>query len=289
MVDGHAGMCASTISFTPVRVEPGILEMFLTALGHVAEHSPGAEFWFYDDNVEESSSELLRAFATRIGDRATILPELDLAPSDYSRAGATHEWSFKAVDRVAAIKNAAIRRFLETDACHLFLVDADVIVRPELIDHLTEQQVDVVTAVYWTQFRPGHPYLPNVWDSDAYGFDSPESVIRLRSPGHYAVGGLGACTLVDRRVLEAGVDFTAIPSVRMWGEDRHFCIRAGVHGFSLVADTCLTPFHVYRAELLEPAGEWVAGGMDPGWFVERWLTRAWEHAVRMVLKKTSVA
>lgn len=282
-------MASRTIAFSPVRVEPEILEMFLQCLNGVAEHSPGVEFWFYDDNVDDESRRLLSGFVSTLGERARVVEPIELRPTDYSRAGISHNWSHQAVTRISTIKNAAIAEFLETDASHLFLLDADVLVRPETVDHLQAQDADVVSAVYWTRFGVREPYLPNVWDFDSYGFDGPQSVIRLRDPGHYIVGGLGACTLLHRKVLEAGVDFSAVPIVRMWGEDRSFCVRATVHGFELIADTCLPPFHVYRADLLEEAQAFVAKGMPTDWFKKKWLTDGWEFAVSRLIGRLGAA
>lgn len=60
------------------------------------------------------------------------------------------------------------------------------------------------------------------------------------------MGGLGACTLIRRSVLEAGVNFDRIPNVSFWGEDRHFCIRAQAYGFQLFVDTHYPAYHIYR-------------------------------------------
>jgi len=74
---------------------------------------------------------------------------------------------------------------------------------------------------------------------------------RLRRPGLYPVGGLGACTLISRRAIEAGVRYQRIPNLTYWGEDRHFCIRAQALGFDLWADTHCPPRHLYRRSGVE--------------------------------------
>ena len=67
-------------------------------------------------------------------------------------------------------------------------------------------------------------------------------------PGLYRVGGTGALFLIKRKVLEAGVDYTPIPNLRkaVFGEDRHFCIRAVCAGFEIWADNHCQPVHLYR-------------------------------------------
>ena len=269
----------SIVTFTPVRVEPEILKRHLEHLvagttAHRVEH------WFYDDNEDPRSTEILLD-AHRSNSGLRVLPKADLGTTDYRRDGETHQWSDVAVSRIATIKNHAITTFLETStADHIFLIDADVLIPAHSIDHLMSVEMPIVSAVYWTQFTPGDPYMPNVWDRDKYSFDSIESILRLARPGHHAVGGLGACTLIERRVLEAGVDFSPIPNLRIWGEDRHFCIRAMCAGFPLTADSCVTPFHVYREELLAQADEWSASGQAPDWFRRHWVNQRWERSLR---------
>jgi hypothetical protein len=273
-------MASEITLFAPVRVEPAVAELFFSALDGLAGFTPRIDFWFYDDNQDEQSSARLHQFVDRWSSRSMVLPPLELPRTDYSRAGSSHVWSNAGVARVTAIKNRAIAAMLESNSERLFLVDADVLIRPDLVDHLCEVGVDIISAVYWTQFAPSDPYLPNVWDFNGYDFDDAGSILALRSPGHHRVGGLGACTLVHRRALEAGVDFRPLPNLRLWGEDRHFCIRAAALGFDLVADSCLPPFHVYRESLVDSARAWLGNGMRPSWFAERWLTAAWEYAVK---------
>jgi hypothetical protein len=282
-------MTTRTIAFAPVRVEPQVLELFLNAMRQVIAVEPELELWLYDDNTDAASSAAIDAFVTELAGRCLVLPEIPLEATDYSRTGPTHTWSDTAVRRVTQIKNSAIRQFLETDASHLFLVDSDVLIPPGLIDHLRAVSTDVISAVYWTRFNAGQPFLPNVWDFNTYQFAGPDSILRLRGSGHHRVGGLGACTLVNRPVLEAGVGFSEIPNLRLWGEDRHFCVRAATAGFELMADSCVTPFHVYRRDLVPHAIEWLESGMDPDWFRTRWLTPHWQRTIQRMFSPSQEA
>ena len=226
-----------------------MLKLFLDRLA-----VQGCESWFYDDNDNEKSSLLLQD--------TTVLAPIDIAQTtDYRRTPASHSWSGNAVSRVAAIKNYAIDQFLKTDATHLFLVDSDVILLPGTVDHLLGLGAPVVSSVYWSRWQPIQPYMPNVWDGGHYDFHSGESLTRLAQPGHYEVGGLGACTLVERDVLER-IKFEPVPNFPMWGEDRWFCMRAGVLGVPLLADGCLTPWHVYRDVDLEMGRRWTVAAAE---------------------------
>lgn len=233
----------AVISFTPVRQKPSILKPFLERLAIEGLR----EAWAYDDNHAEASTRLLASL--------DVLPAIDLPSAEYRTDGVTHHWGQGADLRVATIKNYAIDLFLKTDATHLFLVDSDVFLLPGTVDHLLSLEAPVVSSVYWSQWKPGQPWMPNVWDHGHYGFWSADSLTRLAKPGHYEVGGLGACTLIERTVLEQ-IRFEPVPNFPMWGEDRWFCMRAGVAGIPLLADGCLTPFHVYRDDQLSEAKRW---------------------------------
>ena len=109
-----------TITFSPVRQTPEILEVFL-------RHVEG-QLWVYDDNVDPESSALLRE------SDALILPKIDLPEGGYGRDGSTHEWQAPAVSRVAQIKNYAIDRFMQTGEPWMFLLDSDVILQPGTVN-----------------------------------------------------------------------------------------------------------------------------------------------------------
>ena len=163
-------------------------------------------------------------------------------------------------------KNTIIKHFLERDDDYLFLIDSDILMNPNTLTQLVSTKKDIVSEIFWTKWTPDSIALPQVWYEDLYtqiklapheslAHLSAEEVTRrhcaflaeMNTPGVYEVGGLGACTLINRKVLEVGVNFSKIPNVSFWGEDRHFCIRANVLGFSLHVDTHLPAYHIYRS------------------------------------------
>lgn len=69
------------------------------------------------------------------------------------------------------------------------------------------------------------------------------------TPGLYRVGMTGACTLMKRKVFDAGVDYSPIQNIKsLWGEDRFFCIRAACHGFELWADSHFPAEHLFTEQ-----------------------------------------
>jgi hypothetical protein len=266
---------------TPVRQKAQMTEMMLASHRNLT----GLAARYYYPDGDEGSDALLRAEMEKTG--VSIIPPLDLGPSSYQADGKTHVWTDVSVDRVAKIRNHCVDTALRDPYDALFLVDADVLLHPETVSHLQTLEKSIVSEVFWTQWESGYPWMPQVWDFHPYGFKEPHSVLRLREAGTYRVSGLGACTLIRRRVFDAGVHYGAIPSLAriVLGEDRYFCIRAEAHGFELWADTNFPGFHIYRDSLVGEAQKWASDGCHPGYFRKYWLTAQWEKSVLRTAKE----
>lgn len=243
----------------PVRQEPTILREFLRSLSELDKTGLQVEFAFVDDNVDEDSREHLRRFAE--AEPTTLMPGEELA-SDYAKDEFGHVWSDELIWKVARYKD----RILDHARAHghdaVFLIDSDLVLHPATLRHLVGCGVDVVSEVFWTRWYPYLPDRPQVWLRDQYTMHEQrrdeqlsqdeidrrkqEFFKKLLQPGLYEVGGLGACTLISRRALLAGVGFQPISNLSFVGEDRHFCVRAVVLGLKLHADTHYPPLHVYR-------------------------------------------
>lgn len=244
---------------SPIRQDPAILREFLQSLSDLDTAGLRVEFAFVDDNVDEGSQVLLRDFAAQ---HPTLLLCGEDLPEVYTKDEFGHLWNDELIWKVARYKD----RLLEHARAHghdgIFLVDSDLVLHPQTLRHLIGCGVDIVSEVFWTRWHPGLPDRPQVWLRDQYTMHVQrrdevleqheidkrrnEFFLRLLQPGLHEVGGLGACTLISRRALLEGVNFQPIDNVGLWGEDRHFCVRAAVLGLKLHADTHYPPLHVYR-------------------------------------------
>ena len=150
-----------------------------------------------------------------------------------------HLWTGELIGNMAAYRNMTIRKALEGGYDYLLSVDTDLVLEEHTLMQLMEDDKDCVAVMFWT----------NGW-SNCWMYDqvSENNLPEWQQPGLYRVGGTGALFLIKRKVLEAGVDYTPIPNLRkaVFGEDRHFCIRAVCNGFELWADNRCQPAHLYR-------------------------------------------
>lgn len=254
---------------SPVRQKPLVLTYFLRSLGALI--APASElalsYYFVDDNDDERASKVLDEFSLGCTGRC-VVEKAGPGPA-FNRDNVTHHWTGELVWRVAGHKNTIIRYALDNDFDYLFLVDSDVLLHPNTLVQLLSANKDVIAEVFWTKWRPDLPELPQVWCCDHYtlyelmpgqNVTQEEAMKRqkewlsaLRKPGIYRVGGLGACTLIARRVLEDGINFSPLYNISFWGEDRHFCLRAVAHGYDLFVDTHYPAFHIYRDDDIQEA------------------------------------
>lgn len=203
------------------------------------------------DWVKERGGEIIRGVPTTAGDFEDG-PQFD-----------SHQWGATAMRRVGNNKSKLIRRTLELKADAFFHADGDLILDTMTLNSLIACEKPVVTAVFYTHWtkrgfetRQIHA-APQVWLRHPYelsgrGMDEAEFRQKLISKELTRVWGFGACTLIARKVLEAGINFDVLPDVPqqglMAGEDRHFCIRTERAHIEAFADPFPDIFHIYHAD-----------------------------------------
>lgn len=259
---------------SPIHQKPKILEEFLLSLKQLKRDTSYVDYLFIDDNELKESSELLDSFLEEDNERVKIWKSEQIDP--YHCTEKDHAWNDKLIQKVAHFKNRMIEKAKELAYDFLFLVDSDLVMNPNTLEQLISREKDIISEIFWTRWQPEIPELPQVWVADQYTLyhvkkgeelSDVEKAIRqfvflqqLRKPGVYEVGGLGACTLISKKALEAGVNFNEIKNVSFIGEDRHFCIRAQVLGFSLYVDSHYPAYHIYRETDLNGVEEFRMNG-----------------------------
>ncbi|HEU4965343.1 MAG TPA: glycosyltransferase [Bacilli bacterium] len=257
---------------SPIHQKPLVLQEFLQSLEELSRDRVEIDFHFIDDNSNGASRDLLEQFQSRQG--SVKIERSGVETEAYVTNETTHIWGEARTWKVANFKNQIIQHAIEQQYDYLFLIDSDLVIHPDTIEHLIGLEKDIVSEIFWTKWQPNSAEFPQVWLFDHYtqyfhrrGEQvSQEEQLRriqqfhnqLRVPGLYEIGGLGACTLISRAALEKGVNFKEIPNVTYIGEDRHFCIRAAALGLSLYVDTHYPAYHIYRDSDLQGVGAYKA-------------------------------
>ncbi|QHW34047.1 glycosyltransferase [Paenibacillus rhizovicinus] len=247
---------------SPIRQKEEILVLFLQSLGRLRHATWTCDYVFVDDNEDAAASLLLGQFADAVNAQGSstvrILTSSLASSSDYKRDEITHYWNDALIGKVADWKDRFIRIAREEQYEALFLIDSDLLLHPETLESLLAAEKPIVAAIFWTQWYPESMELPQVWlkdhywpwqsdgDQDAAREEQLKLLVKLRIPGVYDVGGLGACTLIGREALAQPISFQTISNLSLWGEDRHFCVRAASLGIGLFVDTRYPAFHIYR-------------------------------------------
>lgn len=256
------------LHFTPVRKPADILAFHLQSLADLKITNFEICFSFYDDNTDLNSCKLLKNF-TKTNSNSFIFDPLELTNFINN---SNERWEKQNYDRVTQIKNHVIKYFVESNFDFLFLTDADLVLHPQTVVQLLSNQKSFCAEIFWTKFAQSSTYLPNCWN----GSHTVEDLLCFRNKGIYKVGYTGACTLLDKNILQSGVSFAKISNVPYLGEDKHFCIRATVHNFDIFIDTNYPAFHIYDKSLINHAHNFISTGYDNN-YLKEWLNDDWIH------------
>lgn len=257
-------MTTKVLIGSPIHQKPRILKHFLASLQTIDQQGMDISFYFIDDNDDLLSSELLVRFQEQ---KESVYLEKSEIVEQYTCDEKTHYWKESLIWKVASFKNKMIKEALRLQVDYLFLIDSDLLLHPKTLQQLLSVKKEIVSEIFWTKWQPHSPELPQVWLKDQYtqynkkrGETLTELEMKqkqhlflekMRIPGVYEVGGLGACTLISKKAMEWGVNFNEIPNLTFWGEDRHFCIRAQALGIPLHVDTTYPATHLYRESDVE--------------------------------------
>lgn len=257
---------------SPVRQKSSILKEFLSGLDEAEKGQNQVTYYFVDDNIEEESSNLLKKFAEN--NDVIIKKGSDLYNQDAHYE--EHVWHAENLARITVYKNEMISYCIKRKCDFLFLIDSDIVIDKKCILQLLSNNVDIVSNIFWTQWQKNGILTPQCfWIPDIYiqdkAFNVPMTfeeahkikmnmIEKLKKPGLYKVDGLGACTMISRNALELGVSFKEIPNLRIPGEDRPFCIRAGALGIDLYMDSVYPAYHINKEIYLDRVNEFKREG-----------------------------
>lgn len=257
---------------SPVRQKSSILKEFLLGLEEADKGKNQITYYFVDDNTEEASSELLKKFAKK--NDVIIKKGAELYETGAHYDG--HIWHATNLVKVAIYKNEIISHCIKNGFDYLFLIDSDIVIDRRSMLQLLADNVDIVSNVFWSQWQKNGILTPQCfWIPDIYIQDKAfnvrmtfeeahkikmDMVEKLKQPGLYKVDGLGACTMISRHALEMGVNFKEIPNLRIPGEDRPFCIRAGALGIELYMDSVYPAYHINKEIYLDRVDEFKQEG-----------------------------
>lgn len=260
-----------------VRERAALLPSFLRSCGQLRP----AAFYFLVNDSSPEVVDFVRAWAR--DKPATVLVQ-----SNGAGTYREHVWSDEGADRavftgrIARMRDQLLDAAFSDDNDACFMVDSDVLCRPDAIEHLVASRRDAISLLYLADWgrapRPQLYRLPERNDRDrfinwqlAMGrqpqcrlWPMPRKGPRLlrahkdfaRDPfervftdvGIYRCEMIGAATLLTRRVWESGCRYDR-PLLPSGGEDDVFCRQLIKKGVSLWASSVLPTWHCDRPEI----------------------------------------
>ena len=135
---------------------------------------------------------------------------------------------------VVDARNTASKLVIEEDLDWLFMIDDDMVVPKDILDHLLRRDVDIISPIF---FRSAGGIDPLVYTIDRFGdrtpiYDYPKNAI-FETPGGNGTGAM----LIRGSVLKEMAGITPIWQNRGEGEDVDFCDRARQRGFKTWCDS----------------------------------------------------
>jgi len=170
---------------------------------------------------------------------------IEISSRTFGVPGGEHQWPDQVLQHMTSMRNNFLQNIGDND--YIFNLDSDVILQPQTLKQLALSDRDIICEVFWARWdRTDDRLMPNVWPYGGYDGVSEDYMAMLQRKGSHIVGGLGACNLVSKCVIEKGCSFDPVSNLplTMRGEDRHFCVRAQVLGFLLWADTNFPAKHL---------------------------------------------
>ena len=260
---------------SPIKQNIKILNQFLASLSELEVDDFECHYLFVDDCDSQESSDLLFDFKKH-NENVFIISSTEIVRENFSYT--LHEWNNDIIKKVAELKNYVINIAKKEEYDYLFLVDSDIVLHRETLQRLLSVNKDIVSNIFWTKISKCDDYEPQVWLMDQGALFDPsdpktksaiyrtvrkaEFISMLKEKGTYRVGGLGACTLISKAVLDAGVNFSKLYNISFWGEDRALCIRAVAAGFDLYVDTYYPAYHLYREAYIKGIEDYKKDGFS---------------------------
>ncbi|MGB4438233.1 MAG: glycosyltransferase family A protein, partial [Sedimentibacter sp.] len=132
---------------SPVYQKTKILKAFLRSLKNLRRNTISIDYMFVDDNIDDKASQLLADFE-REESKVIIIRGKGLGA--YECNDESHLWDDNLMLEVANYKNSIINYAIDNNYDYLFFVDSDLVLHPNLIEHLKIQDKDIISEIFWT-------------------------------------------------------------------------------------------------------------------------------------------
>lgn len=230
----------------PIRQKPEILQKYLESLDNLKiPDGVLVDRYFILHNCYDKLHSYFKP--------TDALVKYDDSSSDVRQDINTHIWNEDNFKAIVVMKNRIKDYALNNNYDYIFMIDSDLILHEETLNHLFKvldgANEDVIGEVFYTDWNKSGKLLPNAWDIDSYSFyGDPLTRYKKENTSVYEVGGTGACILIRTNIFDNPfINYNFIPNVSFsYWEDRAFCVRCQVNGIRVFLDTTYPCEHLYH-------------------------------------------
>ncbi|KUG05186.1 hypothetical protein ASZ90_017372 [hydrocarbon metagenome] len=217
----------------PVRNRAWILPEYLRCLEEINYPRDRIRYCFIINDCIDDTLSILENFSRRQPGAVKLLVNNSGIPG-YERG----EYSFQ---RLAYLRNLLLNEFLCSDSDYLFSIDSDVLVSPNILMQLINDECDIVACLVCNGQQVGDTSLYNVLIKDHRGrYLHLKEIPRDRV---FRVDCTGAAYLIKRKVIsQHGIRYSDLYGA----EDIGFCENAAREGLEIYCDGRLECRHIMR-------------------------------------------
>lgn len=236
----------------PVRNRAWILPRYLEHLSRLDFPRERLQYCFVINDCSDGTAGLLEDYAGRsdipvrlIYTHAAIPTRRLSFPGSVPEVArhSQHQRGNYSFTALASLRNLLLKAFLESDCKYLFSLDSDILVPPQVLKGLMQNDCQVVSALVCNGHQLGDQGIYNILKRVGDHYEFIRSFPRDRS---FEVDCTGAAYLIRRDVIE---DLGVVYSAEKGGEDIGFCETAVDRGIKIYCDGRLECQHIMNNDM----------------------------------------
>lgn len=221
----------------PVHQEIDIFKEYLNALNHLfIPNGYSLTRYFYLHNCSKLKEFLQPNEYEELTDNSIYIK--------YS-----HDFKNENYSALQYMRTAALEKARKENYDYVFSVDSDVLIHPNCLQFLLEDNKDIVGMINWSKSLNGNQILPNCYDMDYWKWWVDNNSFLLNK-GIYERGIISATVLLGKRIIEnEKINYYPIDCIECskW-EDYALSLKAHIliSDLQMYIDTRLPSRHLYK-------------------------------------------
>lgn len=223
----------------PVQDREHIIEEYLQCISNLDYPKDRIIPCFFVNNTSDKTGQIILDWISNVNSDYKMII-YDRKDNVYKKRKDDQSRQKRDYTLFAVVRNHFLKLIKDNgiDWDYLFSVDSDILVQPDTLTRLLSHQKSIVSALVYNGLNWGqreYNYRVKKVTSGREGY----CVYQHIPHNIFEVDVTGACYLIKREVIDAGVKYSSTG----FGEDIGFCEAAKEKGFEIYCDPTLKPVH----------------------------------------------